>query len=263
MPMLDHASIQLSIIIPAHNEAQRLGRTLDAYLPYFVSRYGAALEVLIVVNGSQDATATIAQAYAARYPQLQAVIEDRPIGKGGAIMLGLARARGALVGYVDADGATPPEAFQRLLEGLGSAGAIIASRWLPGAQVSPRQPWTRRLASRVFNLLVRLLFGLSFSDTQCGAKLLTAAASRSVLGQLGITRWAFDVDLLFQLRRAGYEIRELPSVWRDVSGSRLRLLRASLEMLMALIRLRLIYSPLRWVVTLYDRTLAKFIQPLD
>ncbi|MBU4199517.1 MAG: glycosyltransferase family 2 protein [Verrucomicrobia bacterium] len=255
--------MQLSIIIPAFNEEARLGRTLDAYLPYFSGRYGDNVEIMIIVNGSRDQTAVVARDYAARYRQVRVIIEPSPVGKGGAIMLGFARAQGERVGYVDADGATPPEAFQQLVEHIGSAGAIIASRWLRGAQVSPRQPLSRRIASRLFNKMVRLMFGFNISDTQCGAKLMTGAAVRRVLPYLGITRWAFDVDLLFQLHRAGFEIVEIPTVWRDVSGSRLKVVWASLDMLMAMVRLRLIYSPLKWIVSLYDVTLAPWIHPKD
>ncbi len=251
--------MQLSLIIPAYNEEVRLGRMLDAYLPYFIGRYGEGVEIIIVVNGSTDRTAAIAAGAAERWRQVRAVIEPQPVGKGGAIMRGLARARGAFIGYVDADGATPPQTFQDLVERIGSAGAIIASRWLPGAEVSPRQPLSRRIASRLFNRLVRILFGFRITDTQCGAKLMSRAAVERVLPRLGITRWAFDVDLLFQLHRAGFEIIETPTVWHDVSGSRVKVVRASLEMIIALTRLRLIYSPLKWLVALYDLTLGRVV----
>ncbi|MFA5043345.1 MAG: dolichyl-phosphate beta-glucosyltransferase [Kiritimatiellia bacterium] len=251
--------MDLSIIIPAYNEEARLGRMLDQYLPFFNARYAGRYEILVVVNGSCDRTEDVAREYARKHETVVVVVEPRPIGKGGAIMLGFARAQGHLVGFVDADGATPPEAFHELVEHIGAAGAIIASRWMTGARVSPRQPLERRLASRLFNALVRLMFGLRISDTQCGAKLLTREALLAVLPYIGITQWAFDVDLLFQLRRAGFEITEIPTAWHDVSGSRLRVGKASADMFVAMVRLRLIYSPFRWVVTLYDRKLARYV----
>jgi glycosyltransferase involved in cell wall biosynthesis len=251
--------MQLSIIIPAYNEEKRLGRMLDVYLPYFIGRYGDNVEFIIVVNGSLDRTAIIVSEYAERYRQIRAEIEPRPVGKGGAIMIGLALARGERIGYVDADGATPPEAFQQLVERIGSAGAIIASRWCPGADVNPRQPLSRRIASRIFNRLVRIMFGFRITDTQCGAKLLSRDAVRRVLPLIGITRWAFDVDLLLQVHRAGLEILETPTVWHDVSGSRLQVGKASLEMLIAMIRLRLIYSPFKWVVSVHNATVGRVI----
>lgn len=248
--------MKLSIVIPAYNEEERLGPTLAEYAGYFTPRYGADYEIVIVVNGSRDGTEAIANDWAHRVPQVRVIVEPRGIGKGGAVMLGFRHARGDLVGFADADASTPPSAFDDLARNIGDAGCIIASRWLPGARVSPPQPLKRRLASRCFNFLVRALFKLKITDTQCGAKVLTAEAVRTVLPQIGITRWAFDVDLLFKLRRNGFRIIERPTDWHDVGGSRLKIGRASLEMFLAIVRLRLIYSPLRWVVAIYDASLG-------
>lgn len=252
--------MKLSIVIPAYNEEHRLGAMLDGYLAFFGPRYGDDVEFLLVVNGSTDRTPEIARQYAERNPLVHAIIEPARIGKGGAIMLGFARANGELAGFVDADGATPPEAFEDLAANIGTAGAIIASRWLPGAHVQPRQRLTRLIASRVFNALVRSFFKLKITDTQCGAKLLTRSALNAVLPRLGLTKWAFDVDLLFQLRRARFEIKEQPTTWHDMAGSKLKIGIASMEMFLAICRLRLLHSPLKWVVSLYDHTLGKTIK---
>jgi len=252
--------MDLSIIIPAYNEEARLGRMLDQYLPFFNERYAGCYEILVVVNGSRDRTEDVVREYARAHKPVRVIVDPRPIGKGGAVMLGFSQAQGRLVGFVDADGATPPEAFHELVEHIGAAGAIIASRWMPGARISVQQPFKRRLASRLFNALVRVMFGLRISDTQCGAKLLTREAVQAILPHIGITQWAFDVDLLFQLRRAGFAILEIPTTWQDVSGSQLRMCKASADMFVAMVRLRLLYSPFRWVVTLYDRTLGRYVQ---
>jgi len=251
--------MQLTIIVPAYNEEKRLARMLDEYLPFFSKIYRSDFEMLVEINGSSDQTANIAEQYAAKFTQMKYIVEPKQIGKGGAIMLGFAQAEGALIGFVDADGSTPPAAFQDLVARIGQADAIIASRWLRGAKVSPRQSWSRRMASRLFNGMVRLLFGLKFSDTQCGAKLIKRNAVRQILPNLGITRWAFDVDLLFQLHRAGFQIIEIPSTWHDVAGTRLQFVRASLEMFVALVRLRLLYSPFNGIVAFYDRYFSHFV----
>lgn len=250
--------MQLTIIVPAHNEEKRLPKMLDEYLPFFSQIYHADFEMLVVINGSSDGTETVVKKYMVKFPQIKYIVEPRKIGKGGAIMLGFARAGGDLIGFVDADGSTPPAAFQDLADNIGQADAIIASRWLRGAQVSPRQPWSRRMASRLFNLWVHIIFGLHYTDTQCGAKLIKNHAVRQILPNLGITRWAFDVDLLFQLYRAGYKIIEIPTVWHDVAGSRLEIAPVSLEMFAALIRLRLLYSPFKGIVAFYDRYFARY-----
>jgi glycosyltransferase involved in cell wall biosynthesis/O-antigen/teichoic acid export membrane protein len=253
--------MRLSIVIPAHNEEHRIGPMLDAYLPFFTGRYGDDVEFLVVVNGSTDDTEGVIGRHGKLYPGLRVLVEREPVGKGGALMIGFREAKGDFVGFVDADGSTPPEAFHDLMDNLGDAGVIIASRWCPGAQVSPRQSLDRRLSSRLFNLIVRILFGLKLTDTQCGAKLMQRKALQAVLPILGITRWAFDVDLLFQLRRAGFAIKEIPTIWHDVAGSKVQIGKASTEMMLALARLRLIYSPFSWVVSFYNRFLAPWVHP--
>jgi glycosyltransferase involved in cell wall biosynthesis len=255
--------MKLSIVIPAYNEEARIRPTLDAYTSYFGARHGKEVEFVVVVNGSRDRTEHIVREYAERTPQVKLIVEPRAIGKGGAIMRGFEMAAGDLVGFVDADNATSPEAFNDLVEHIGDAGAIIASRYIPGAKVSPRQPLARRIASRVFNRMIRLLFKLPISDTQCGAKLLRGDAMRAALPHLGLTRWAFDVDLLFQLRRLGYRITEVPTIWREPGGSKLKIGRTSFEMFMAICRLRMLYSPFRWIVTVYDVTVGQFIHLKD
>ncbi len=248
--------MKLTIVVPAYNEEHRIGRMLDAYLPFFTEKYADDVEFIVVVNGSTDDTVKVVTEFCEKYPQLRVVLEPRPIGKGGAVMEGFGGARGELVGYVDADGSTPPEAFSDLVEHADDVPAIIASRWIRGAVVRPKQPLIRRVASRVFNLMTHLLFGLKVHDTQCGAKVFHKDVIDAAAPHIGITKWAFDVDLLFQVRRAGFAIAEIPTTWSDVEGSKIAVTESSLEMLAALVRLRLVYSPFKVIVTFYDRFLG-------
>ena len=249
--------MKLSIVIPAHNEEQRLPPVLAAYEEFFRDRFGDEVELIVVVNGSTDNTYAVIQQFAKNHPIVSVINEPRRVGKGGAVMLGLQQATGELMGFVDADGSTAPEAFFDLVAQIGDAGCIIASRWLKGSIVEPKQPLSRRVASRIFNSMVNVLFGFRVHDTQCGAKLFQKEVVEKILPDLGITRWAFDVDMLFCVRRQGYAIKEIPTVWRDAAGSKVQVVRASAEMAVAMIRLRLIYSPFRWVVDLYN----KWIRP--
>ena len=250
--------MKLSIIIPAYNEEDRLGPSLAQYAAFYEQR-GEPVEILVVVNGSSDRTEEVARAFAAAHPMVRVLVEPRKVGKGGAILIGFRAAAGEAIGFTDADASTPPDAFQDLADHLGDAGAIIATRWHPESKVWPRQTLRRRIASRLFNGVVELLFGMGLRDTQCGAKIMRREAIQQVLPHIGVTRWAFDVDLLFQLHRAGYRVLERPTTWHDAGGSRLRLGRASLEMFVALIRLRILYSPLRGLVALYDRTIGRLV----
>lgn len=250
--------MKLSIVVPAYNEEYRLGKMLDAYLPCLTSRFDDGdVEVIVVANGCSDQTVGVAQSYTERWPMLRVMDEPEPIGKGAAVLLGMRTAKGDIVGYIDADGATPPEAMLELVDRVSDqTPAVIASRWLKDSIVSPRQTALRRLASRVFNTVVRLFFGLKLNDTQCGAKLFDRQTlERALQGDGVVTRWAFDVDLLYRLHRSGIPILEVPTVWRDVEGSKLQVTETSLEMFAALLRLRLVYSPFRWIVTFYDRFL--------
>lgn len=251
--------MKLSIVVPAYNEESRLPPMLDAYLDFFVPRYGDDVEFVVVVNGSTDRTESVVRGYQQRNHQVRLAVEPRKVGKGQAVIMGFDEARGDLIGFTDADGATPPHAFQELVDGIGDFGAIIASRWLPASDIHPRQPLSRRVASRIFNWKVRILFGLKITDTQCGAKLFARPAFEAVRPHLGLTQWAFDVDLLFHTRRSGFEIREISTTWRDVKGSKVNVPRASVEMTLAIWRLRLLHSPFRWIVMLYDIVLGRHL----
>ena len=238
-----------SLIIPAHNEANRICRTLTGYLDAF-----ADSEVLLVVNGCTDDTEGVAREAARSYTNLRILRIEHAVGKGGAVRAGFLAARASVVGYVDADGATAPPEMRRLFDALSSGeDAVIGSRWAPGAEVIIAQPMLRRISGRVFNALVRLLFGLPFQDTQCGAKVFSSAALRRISSSLEVANYAFDIDLLYSLRRTGSRIREIPTRWHDIEGSRLDLPRASRDMLLAVLRLRLRYSLFSYVIPVFDR----------
>ena len=240
--------MKLSIVIPAHNEEKRLPPMLEAYAAYFSEKYGNEAELIVVPNFCDDRTAEVAREIAERYSLVKVLDDPGYVGKGGAVMLGTGTAEGDLIGFVDADGATPPEAFNDLVEKISLDGCIIASRWMKESEMTPKQPLSRRVASRCFNLMVRVLFGLRLTDTQCGAKLFRREVIQPVMRNLGVTHWAFDVDMLFQVKRQGASIREIPTVWHDQAGSKLRVVRAGLNTFVALVRLRMFYSPMRFMI---------------
>ncbi|MCC7300876.1 MAG: glycosyltransferase family 2 protein [Verrucomicrobia bacterium] len=251
--------MKLSIVIPAHNEEQRLPPMLEVYARYFSEKYGDEAELIVVPNFCADRTAEVARSIGFRYPQVRVVEELNRVGKGGAVMIGARTAEGDLIGFVDADGATPPEAFDDLVHKISLDGCIIASRWMKGSDMSPPQPLSRRMASRCFNLMVRMLFGLKLTDTQCGAKLFRREVIQPVLRNLGVTSWAFDVDMLFQTKRLGASIREIPTVWHDVAGSKIEIGRSSVSMFVALVRLRMFYSPLRFMIPVFSRLAERLL----
>ncbi|MCC5846492.1 MAG: glycosyltransferase [Verrucomicrobia bacterium] len=246
--------MELSILIPAYNEAQRIAPTLEDYA---TATSGRSTEVIVIVNGSSDETADLVRKeFLPRFAHLRLVEISDPVGKGGALMRGMAESQGQKIGFTDADGSVPAEAFLHLADSLREEGIVIGSRWLPDSHVSRKQPLPRLVSSRFFNALVRLYFGFKVTDTQCGAKILTRNVMESILPRLGATQWAFDVDLLFQIRRAGFPIEERPTVWRDVDGSKVHYFRTSMEMFLAVTRLRMLHSPLKFLVRCWDQTLG-------
>ena len=252
--------MKLSIIIPAHNEEYRLPPVLKRYASHFSRSMGEDFEILVVVNGSTDRTADVARDIAATNTRIKVIEEPRRIGKGGAIILGVKEARGDWVGFVDADGATSAEEFRRLFRcGLSSDG-IIGSRWKSGAQVNVPQTGLRLLSSRLFNGLIRLVLGLKYEDTQCGAKIFKTEAWRAILPNIGTTRFAFDVDVLFQLSRHDFKVLEEPTIWNDVEGSKVQIVNSSFDMFCAVFRMRLLHSPFTFLLIWYERFFARIIE---
>lgn len=246
----------ISIVIPAYNEGKGIEKILKVYHDYF-KKQGVDFELIAVPNNCSDDTPEIAKNFAKNKKEIR--IHNIPyfVGKGGAVLEGFKIAKSDLVGFVDADLATAPDAFFDLYKNLDNYDAILASRWIKGANILVKQPLSRRIASRGFNFLVRAFFGIPARDTQCGAKLFKKEPVLKVIPFLDITKWAFDIDLLFHLKRSGYKMKEIPTTWHEPGNTHLKIGKTSFEMGLAIARLRLVYSPFRFIVSLYDHTLGK------
>src|ERR1041385_951999 len=222
-PMTDPS---LLLLIPAYNEEGRIEPVLRDYARYFKENYGGKFELVVVLNGCTDGTLGVIQRVAAEFPAVSALEFREPIGKGGALIEGLKLAPLAdLIGYVDADGATPPRAFHDLLRRSNEADCVIGSRWLPGAVLHQAQTGRRQFASRVFHTIVQLLFWMNIRDTQCGAKVIHREAVQKIHSSLCIADMAFDINLLYSLKRAGFRTLEVPTEWTDMAGSKVNLSR--------------------------------------
>ncbi len=236
----------LLILVPAYNEEARIGPVLVEFAEYFQKNHAGRFYLVVVLNGCRDNTIGVVQRAAAKYPTIHALEFAAPIGKGGALIEGLKLAPLAdLIGYVDADGATGPKAFHQLVQLRDRADCIIGSRWLPGSVLHQSQTRVRKMFSRAFHLIVQSLLWLNIKDTQCPAKLMHRGAVEKIHGSLMNADLAFDVNLLYALKRGGFTILEVPIEWTDKIGSKVTqtLLRSSLVMFLSVLRLRLIYSP--------------------
>ena len=234
----------LLLLIPAYNEERRIEPVLRDYARYFQEHYHGTFQLVVVLNGCTDNTLGVVRRVGAEYPTVSAREFPAAIGKGGALIEGLKLAPLAdLIGYVDADGTTPPHAFHELVKHIGGVDCVIGSRWLPGAVLHVEQSGQRRLASRAFHLIVQGLFRMNLRDTQCGAKVMRREAVEKVHSSLRIADMAFDINLLYSLKRAGYRILEVPTEWTDKLGSKVTLAGTSLVMFLSVVRIWLIYSP--------------------
>ena len=243
------------LLIPAYNEEERIGPVLRDYAEYFRENYDGEFRTVVVLNGCRDNTLGVVEEVAVEYQEIEPLNFPDPIGKGGALIDGFkkaAEAQAVLTGYVDADGATPPSAFHELVKqcAAGEADCLIGSRWLPGAVLHQSQTRLRRIFSRGFHTIVGALFWMGIRDTQCPAKVARREAVEKILESLRIADLAFDVNLLFSLKRAGFTVKEVPIEWTDKLGSKVtaNLWRTSLVMFLSVVRLRLVYSPFyRWL----------------
>jgi glycosyltransferase involved in cell wall biosynthesis len=225
--------LRLDIVMPAHNEQERIDRTLRGYRAAFRDE---DVRFLVALDSCTDATPQIVAAHARADARVRAY-EYPKLGKGGVIAETFRRSDAGLVGFVDADGATPPRELLRLAQAAGDVGGAIASRRHPAALLPARRPLARELTSAGFASSVRVLMGLPYRDTQCGAKVLRRDVADDVLPHLGARDLLFDVDLLAAARERGWRVVEIPTVWIDQEGSRVSALRDSRRMGTSLVRL--------------------------
>ncbi len=226
----------LSLIIPAHNESERLPASLEAVKRY-ISSLPFETEVIVVENNSSDATAEITREWMNTMPQLRLISLAQP-GKGNAIRTGMLAAQGAFRFMADADFSMPVEEIGKFLpDGKPLASVVIASREAAGSK-RIGEPFYRHIIGRVYNLLVRLLVLPGLQDTQCGFKCFSAEAAQAIFPLQRLEGWSFDVEVLTIARQLGFEIAEVPITWHYQPGSRMHLLQDSLQMAKDLFTIR-------------------------
>jgi dolichyl-phosphate beta-glucosyltransferase len=234
-------SVSLSIVIPAYNEAVRLGTTLPKILEY-LSKDIPESELIIVDDGSSDNTAEVAREILSTSEGLRTCVlsYQSNLGKGRAVRLGLLASRGEVALFSDADLSTPITETPRLVEPIrrGECDLAFGSRALDRTLIGVHQPWRREQGGRIFNLIVRLATGLPFWDTQCGFKAFRMSVCRPIIEGATVDRFGFDVELLFIAHRAGLRLREVPVRWDHNEGSKVNVASDSVKMIgeVALIR---------------------------
>lgn len=226
-------SASLSVIIPAYNEAARLGKTVRAVVDYLRQNSPEA-EVIVVDDGSSDETAEIARAGFADSGNLRtSVISYKSnLGKGRAVRLGLLAARSDVALFSDADLSTPISEAPKLVDAIvnGQYDVTFGSRALDRGLIGVHQSWRREQGGRIFNLVVRLATGMPFWDTQCGFKAFRMSVCRPLIEAATIDRFGFDVELLYLAFRAGLKLKEVPVRWDHNEGSKVSVMSDSFKM---------------------------------
>jgi glycosyltransferase involved in cell wall biosynthesis len=224
----------LSVVIPAYNEAVRLGNTLRTVVGYLRTDWPDA-ELIVVDDGSADDTAGLARKVLEESGtgRTSVISYKSNLGKGRAVRLGLLAARGSVALFSDADLSTPITETPKLVEPIlkGECDVTFGSRALDRSLIGVHQPWRREQAGRVFNLAVRLATGLPFWDTQCGFKAFNMTLCRPLVEAATVDRFGFDVELLYLMHRARLRLREIPVRWDHYEGSKISLGSDSLRML--------------------------------
>lgn len=222
------SDITLSLIIPAFNEASRVGQTLAVCFEYFAAQ-SYKYEVIVVDDGSTDGTSDVVRE---QFPTVKLIRYSENRGKGYAVKAGMAEAEGDYRLFYDADGSTPITEMSKVWPMIEEgADIVIGSRALPGSEVAVRQPWYRQNMGRVYNVLLRILRLTRFPDTQCGFKVMSRASAASIMPLITRDGFGMDCELLAIAQLQGYRIEQVPVRWLNSEDSRVRIVRDSLDMI--------------------------------
>jgi dolichyl-phosphate beta-glucosyltransferase len=226
-----------SCVTPAY-EAQRIGHTLRAVGAY-LQRQPFPAEIIVVDDGSRDATAATVAAFEAALPPVRLLRHGRNRGKGFSVRQGFVHASGDYLLFSDVDLSTPIEEVEKLLAALREPCEVaIGSRALAASQVEVRQPRYREYMGRLYNRCVQALAVPGIQDTQCGFKCFRRDAALAICARMTAEGFGFDVEMLYLARHLGYRVREVPVVWRHAPQSRVRLWQDPVSMLGELVRIR-------------------------
>jgi len=243
----------ISIIIPAYNEEKRVGQTLQKLLGYLSENFHEPYEILVVMDGCTDDTPSMVNQIARENGNIISVYFPKRLGKGGALIEAFKRAKSDILLFTDADLSIPPGDLHKIADFAKRYDLVIGSRYTRGSKVLAREPLIRLLLSRCFNLVSKMFFWRlkRISDTQCGAKAIRKRVFQKIQGDLFITGFAFDVNLIYSALRHGFRVKETGVTWlHKESGSKIsgKLLKLILAMFFSTVKLRIYYSRFRAIL---------------
>ena len=231
----------LSVIIPAYNEQDRIGSTLETVAAYFDHQPYQA-QVMVVDDGSQDQTVAMVQEFAKHHPYFEVIVNPHNRGKGAVVRQGFLAAKGQYLLFSDADLSAPIEEVERLLPHLEAGYDVaIGSRNKGGEGIKLDAVLKRKIMGRIFNGIVQRVTGLDFQDTQCGFKLFTRAAAHAIFSRQKLAGFSFDVEILYIAQLLHLKTIEVGVNWTHVAGSRISLIRDSIRMFRDIIQIKNIH----------------------
>ena len=230
----------ISLVVPAFNEAERVGPALDE-LSAFIQDQRIRASVIVVDDGSDDGTADAALNHVGGPVRVDVLSLPSNAGKGAAIRAGVLAASADMIGFMDVDLSTPLDEIPRLLEPLQSGYDLaIASRAHPESKILVPQPAYRRAGSKIFNVLLQSIGGVhGIPDSQCGFKFYRRAVAHDLYRATVVGRWMFDLEILRLAAHRGYRVAQVPVQWRNDTDSRLRVTLDSYRMVRDLLRIQL------------------------
>lgn len=222
---------ELSVVIPAYNEAKRISDTLVDVIVYLKAKFDGA-EIIVVDDGSRDDTVKVVEGMKGHFANLQVISLEENAGKGAAVAEGVLKAEGEYILFMDADNSTRIDEVAEMLPLLDKdeADVVIGSRYLAKSEIKIGQPWYRVMIGRVGNRLIRTLLLDDIYDTQCGFKLFTNKAAKDLFQRMKINRFGFDMEILAIAQKVlEYRIKEMPVSWYDSADTRVRPIKAALK----------------------------------
>jgi len=238
-----HPGMKLSIIIPAFNEQDRLPATLQNAHAWLCAHGGESFEILVVDDGSTDATCDEVLVMQEAMPELKLLRQPENRGKGAAVRRGMLEAVGEVRVFLDADHSTHVSEVDKVWPAMAAgADVVAASRQHPDSDISQHQSWLREHMGQSFNLLMRSMVGLDMQDTQCGFKAFSAKAAQAIFSLQKLEGFSFDVEILFLAHKLGFNTVEIPVRWVNEPNSKVRMLLDPMKMFIDLLRIRRMHA---------------------
>jgi len=232
------SEIYYSCIVPVYNESGRFDRGIAA-IHHYLERAGHPYEIVIVDDGSEDDTLSLGEKFAEGKTNVKVISYKPNRGKGAAVKVGVMEAAGQYVFFSDIDLSVPIEYIEQFMPVLeNGTDVVIGTRRTSDATIAVHQPWYREFLGEIFRRMVRAFFVPEVTDFTCGFKSFKADVAREVFKRSRITGWTFDAETIFIADKLGYHIKEIPVVWSNEEGTKVRVVRAAVNSLLELFRIK-------------------------